>query len=117
VAAGDDRPAPTFPLTTAENIFQLSKSVLRNVYYPFILDAWVNFARAVGSRILRPNDAADSRMAEELSAAVWDRFFVTAGTARTVIGAAVSVKAHLIASAVQQARFRACHRPEACDIN
>jgi hypothetical protein len=36
-------------------------------------------------------------MAVEFSAAVWGRFFVTAGTARTVIGTAVLVKAHLIA--------------------
>jgi hypothetical protein len=39
-------------------------------------------------------------MAEEFSVAVWGLFFVTAGTARTVIGTVVLVKAHLIASVV-----------------
>ena len=57
-------------------------------------------ADPAGSRILLPDDVADSRMAVEFSASVWGRFFVTAGTARTVIGTAVLVKAHLIASVV-----------------
>jgi hypothetical protein len=39
-------------------------------------------------------------MAEEFSAAVWGLFFVIAGTARTVIGTALLVKAHLIASVI-----------------